>query len=104
MTLGMPRHSTFQLSLLAALFILAAGTSVRADDATPSTSSRHNTVYPSKHGVVRQYSLQDRVRYQLWNYSWKPDPNEPITRIEGRIGEQRVIVYQGDTIAGTSPT
>ncbi len=100
MTIGMPRHSTFPFSLLAALFILAAGTVVRADD---SSSSRHLTAYSSKHGVVRQYSLEDRVRYQLWNYTWKPDPNQAITRIEVRIGEQKVYVYQGDSIAGESP-
>lgn len=75
-----------------------------SSSSTSSTSSRHVTVYSSKKGgVVRQYTTEDRVRYQLWNYSWKPDPNQPITRIEVRIGEQKVYVYQGDSIAGESP-
>ncbi len=54
--------------------------------------------------MVRQYTQEDRVRYQLWNYTWKPDPNQPITRIEVRLGEQKVYVYQGDSVAGESPT
>ena len=62
-------------------------------------------IYSSKKGpVMRQYTETERVRYQLWNYTWKPDPNQPITRIEVRIGEQKVYVYQGDNIAGESPT
>jgi lipoprotein-anchoring transpeptidase ErfK/SrfK len=60
--------------------------------------------YSSKGIVLRQYSIQDRVRYQLWNYTWKPDPDKPITRIEVRIGEQKVVVFQGDDVAGVSPT
>jgi lipoprotein-anchoring transpeptidase ErfK/SrfK len=63
----------------------------------------HKSLYSSKKGIVRQYSPQDRVRYQLWDYTWKPDPTQPITRVEVRIGEQRVYVYQGDSLAGESP-
>jgi lipoprotein-anchoring transpeptidase ErfK/SrfK len=58
----------------------------------------------SKGPVSRQYTLEDRVKYQLWNYTWKPDPDKPITRIEVRIAEQKVVVYQGDEVAGMSPT
>jgi hypothetical protein len=58
----------------------------------------------SKQPVRRQYSPEDRVRYQLWDYRWDPQPDQPITRIEIRIGEQRVYVYQGDYVAGESPT
>ena len=67
-------------------------------------TTRTAPIYSSKQGVVRRYSQQDRVRYQLWNYTWKPDPDKPITRIEVRIGEQKVYVYQGDDVAGESPT
>jgi len=58
----------------------------------------------SKHTVRRQYTQDERVRYQLWDYSWNPEPDEPITRIEIRIGEQKVYVFQGDHVAGVSPT
>lgn len=79
-----------------------------ADNTTTAPSSAHNyrpqKVYSSKGTIVRQYTVEDRVRYQLWNYTWKPDPNKPITRIEVRISEQKVIVYQGDDVAGESPT
>jgi len=95
-------------------FLLVTAIGLRADDpdssstssAKPaSTSSHRQNVYSSKKGaVLRQYSLEDRVRYQLWNYKWNPDPNQPITRIEIRIGEQKVYVYQGDAVAGESPT
>ncbi len=84
------------------ILLLSLSHSLRADD-TSSTSTRKAQVYSSKTPVVRQYTLQERVRYQLWNYVWKPDPNQPITRIEVRIGEQKVYVYQGDRIAGISP-
>ncbi len=80
--------------------------SLRAQDSTttPPKVSHPKQPYSSKGVVLRQYSLQDRVRYQLWNYTWKPDPDKPITRIEVRIGEQKVVVYQGDDVAGVSPT
>lgn len=70
--------------------------------ADPDSSERNFFKSGSK-PVHRNYSMNDRVRYQLWNYDWHPDPSQPITRIEIRIGEQRVYVYQGDTIAGSSP-
>lgn len=92
------------------VFILALTTLVsglHADDSTTSTTGKSyvkSKVYSSKHVVLRQYTPEERVRYQLWDYIWKPDPNEPITRIEIRLGEQKVYVYQGDNIAGISPT
>ncbi|HEY0257674.1 MAG TPA: L,D-transpeptidase family protein [Candidatus Methylacidiphilales bacterium] len=62
------------------------------------------TSYSSKTAVVaRQYTRDDRIRYQLWNYTWKPDPTQPITRVEVRLGEQKVYVYQDDAVAGESP-
>jgi lipoprotein-anchoring transpeptidase ErfK/SrfK len=86
--------------------LLVVASTARADD---DSSSRHSSVfrssrsYTSKGPVLRQYTDTDRVRYQLWNYTWKPDPSQPITRIEVRIGEQKVYVYQGDDVAGVSP-
>jgi lipoprotein-anchoring transpeptidase ErfK/SrfK len=83
---------------------------LRADDFAATSAPKYAGVlhkagiYSSKEGpVVRQYTLAERVRYQLWNYDWKPDPNLPITRIEVRLGEQKVYVYQGDNVAGISP-
>lgn len=92
-------------ALLFAVYSLALTPSVQAQETTStSTASHPKQAYSSKGVVSRQYSVQDRVRYQLWNYTWKPDPNQPITRIEVRIGEQKVVVYQGDSVAGVSPT
>jgi len=91
----------YALALLILLPIL------RADDDSSSSSSRHSSVtkkYSSKSGVIREYEPEQRIRYQLWDYTWKPDPSQPITRIEVRIGEQKVYVYQGNTVAGISPT
>lgn len=85
------------------LFLLAAIPLLRADDSTSSTKPHATKTYSSKGTISRQYSQTDRVRYQLWNYTWKPDPNQPITRIEVRIGEQQVYVFQGDDVAGKSP-
>jgi hypothetical protein len=94
---------SFRLILAMALF--ASAPTLRANDSDDSArSSHHEIVYSSKEGVIRQYTPEDRVRYQLWDYTWKPDPNQPITRVEVRIGEQKVYVFQGDEIAGVSPT
>ncbi len=57
----------------------------------------------SKAPVVRQYTLADRVKYQLWDYVWKPKPDEAISRIVINISEQKVFVYQGSYLAGRSP-
>ena len=100
--------SIFRVALVVCAVVIGMGcVKVYADDTTPSTttSTHRQKIYSSKNGaILRQYSDQDRVRYQLWNYTWKPDPNQPITRIEVRIGEQKVYVYQGDEVAGESPT
>jgi lipoprotein-anchoring transpeptidase ErfK/SrfK len=96
------RRLSFSRGLFFAMTLVATMTGLKGSDA--STSSRKETVYSSKHGVVRQYSQEDRIRYQLWDYTWKPDPTQPITRIEVRLGDQKVLVYQGDAIAGESPT
>jgi lipoprotein-anchoring transpeptidase ErfK/SrfK len=88
--LGLAGVTTF------ALLLATLGARGDDDDARPK-------VFSSKLPVVRQYTLDERIRYQLWDYVWKPDPTQPITRIEVRLGEQRVYVYQGDKIAGESP-
>jgi lipoprotein-anchoring transpeptidase ErfK/SrfK len=89
------------LVLFGMMLIAWSGASVRADDEESSRSSR---TYSSKGAVVRQYTLDDRIRYQLWDYTWKPDPNQPITRIRIDLGQQRVYVYQGKNLAAESPT
>jgi hypothetical protein len=96
--------NTIARGFILAMALLAAMPGLRADDSTSSRTSHKGSVYSSKHGVVRLYSEEDRVRYQLWNYTWKPNPDLPITRVEIRLGEQKVYVYQGDDIAGVSPT
>jgi lipoprotein-anchoring transpeptidase ErfK/SrfK len=83
--------------LLALIFPASA---LRADDYSRNHSSQS---YSSKGPVLRQYTLQDRIRYQLWDYTWNPNPDEPITRIRISLGQQKVYVYQGDDIAGESP-
>jgi len=87
-----------------AVMVMLTGTG-RADnpDSDSSRTSHKALSYSSKGTVKRQYTTEDRVRYQLWDYTWKPDETQPITRVEIRIGEQKVYVYQGDRVAGTSP-
>jgi lipoprotein-anchoring transpeptidase ErfK/SrfK len=87
-------------------FIPVGSSLLRADNTSSSRYSApaHSaSAYSSKGTVLRQYTVTDRVRYQLWNYNWHPNPSEPITRVEIRIGEQHVYVYQGDDVAGDSP-
>jgi lipoprotein-anchoring transpeptidase ErfK/SrfK len=99
-------HSLFLFLACAALVLLAGVVGTQAEDSSSNntTSTRKAPIYSSKQGVLRRYTEQDRIRYQLWNYTWKPDPDKPITRIEVRLGEQKVYVYQGDDVAGVSPT
>jgi lipoprotein-anchoring transpeptidase ErfK/SrfK len=75
--------------------------SARADDYSSRNNSRS---YTSKGPVLRQYSLDDRIRYQLWDYTWNPEADEPITKIVVNLGKQRVYVYQDGHLAGESPT
>ena len=86
------------------LVLATAVSTLRAEDYWADrhgTSSTHS--YTTKGPVLRQYTLQDRVRYQLWDYKWSPIPDQPISHIVINIGEQRVYVYQGDHVAGDSP-
>jgi lipoprotein-anchoring transpeptidase ErfK/SrfK len=86
-------------------FLAIIPTLCAADDSKTETNHvSHTPTYSSKGAVHRQYTPDDRVRYQLWNYTWNPDPSLPITRVEVRLGEQKVYVYQGDKVAGVSPT
>jgi lipoprotein-anchoring transpeptidase ErfK/SrfK len=86
-------------------FLLIAGlliVPVRADSGWFSSTSKDQAAY-SKQPVSRNYSEADRVRYQLWPYTWHPEPDEPITHITINIAKQMVYVYQGDHLAATSP-
>jgi lipoprotein-anchoring transpeptidase ErfK/SrfK len=91
------------LVVLAATAIMSLNGPASAQS-TSNTTAERKTSYDSKHTVRRQYTLDERIRYQLWDYSWNPEPDQPITRIEVRIGEQKVYVYQDDHVAGISPT
>ena len=77
------------------LLVTPALAQSREDDSSYRPSSRQ--------AVSRSYSMEDRVKYQLWNYYWRPDASQPITRIVVRIKEQRVYVYQGSNIIASSP-
>jgi lipoprotein-anchoring transpeptidase ErfK/SrfK len=96
--------ASFWTTLLALLgaALLAAPFSARADSDW-FRSSHSSQQEASKGPVMRNYSTEDRVRYQLWNYSWHPNPDEPITHIKISIGDQKVYVYQGDALAAESP-
>jgi hypothetical protein len=98
---GMSRW--FVVLLMAAVVLLVNGPS-RAQSLSNDTPAEHHVSSDTKHVVRRQYSEEERVRYQLWDYTWNPEPDEPITRIEVRIGEQKVYVYQDEHVAGISPT
>jgi len=95
------RTSTWLARCIAACLLLVM---ILTANGTARAQSQNKASYDSKHTVRRQYSEDERVRYQLWDYSWNPQPDEPITRIEVRIGEQKVYVYQDDYVAGVSPT
>jgi lipoprotein-anchoring transpeptidase ErfK/SrfK len=88
----------FALLLGVALFALPA----RADNSWFSSTHHSAPDYP-KGPVSRNYSQDDRVRYQLWPYTWNPEPDEPITHITINIAQQMVYVYQGDHLAAKSP-
>lgn len=86
--------------LLLGLALLASP--ARADSDWFSSTHKKQTEYP-KGPVARNYSEDDRVRYQLWPYSWHPLPDEPIDHITINIAKQMVYVYQGDHLAASSP-
>jgi hypothetical protein len=88
--------------IVGSLALLSASARAAGDESNGPAERKAS--YDSKHVVRRQYSETERVRYQLWDYTWDPVADEPITRIEVRIGEQKVYVYQGDHVAGMSPT
>jgi lipoprotein-anchoring transpeptidase ErfK/SrfK len=86
------------LVLVLALFAGPA----RADSGWFTSTHTKQVQYP-KGPVSRNYSSDDRVRYQLWPYSWHPLPDEPIDHITINIAKQMVYVYQGDHLAASSP-
>jgi lipoprotein-anchoring transpeptidase ErfK/SrfK len=97
-------RSSFAFWTLALLTLFTFSSALPADDSASSRFLHKIGIYSSKSGSVhREYTPQERVRYQLWDYTWKPDPDKAITRIEIRIGEQKVYVYQDDNIAAISP-
>jgi lipoprotein-anchoring transpeptidase ErfK/SrfK len=65
----------------------------------PGNSPFYHTSPTSGH----QYTMADRIRYQLWDYTWKPDADKPISRIEVRISDQIIYVFQENKIVAQSP-
>jgi lipoprotein-anchoring transpeptidase ErfK/SrfK len=98
-------NMSLRLALLAIVHLMAVALLAlpgRADSNWFNSTHKNEQQYP-KGPVSRSYSLEDRVRYQLWPYMWNPDPDEPITHIVINIGKQMVYVYQGDRLAAQSP-
>ena len=97
---ALSRLAVFALAPVLAALLLASP--AHADNDWFSSTHKHETQYP-KGPVSRNYSVDDRVRYQLWPYVWNPEPDEPITHITINIAQQMVYVYQGDHLAAKSP-
>lgn len=58
----------------------------------------------SKHGATTQYrKTLTVVRTQDWPFRWEPDPAKPITRVEIKLGEQRIYFMQGPVVVGEGP-
>jgi lipoprotein-anchoring transpeptidase ErfK/SrfK len=94
-----------RLALFAFVYLMAVALATgpaRADSNWFNSTHKNQQQYP-KGPVSRNYSMDDRVRYQLWPYMWNPQPDEPITHIVINIAQQMVFVYQGDHLAAKSP-
>ena len=86
-----------KIALILALGVLggeALGITAQASPTSP---------YSSKGPRLTSFTEQDRIKSQLWDYIWVPIPIQPVTRIEVRISEQKVYIYQFNYLAGTSP-
>jgi hypothetical protein len=94
------RLALFAVVHLMAVALLALPT--RADSNWFNSTHKSEQQYPQG-PVSRNYSMDDRVRYQLWPYIWNPEPDEPITHVVINIAQQMVFVYQGDHLAAKSP-
>jgi lipoprotein-anchoring transpeptidase ErfK/SrfK len=98
--------TSFRLALFAIVHLgLVALVAVPAQADTDWFKSTHKSQVPSANGPIsRHYSMDERIRFQLWSYVWTPLPNVPITHITVNLGQQMVYVYQGDHLAAKSPT
>jgi len=88
----------------AALLILSA--SARADDeADDSDSGGSGQNISSKGGSLKRHSgevVDWWYNRALMPLVWDPDPAKPISKIEIRIGECKLFVYQGDKVVGAT--
>ena len=92
------------LSVMVVAFLLSSNAMKGDDDYYKSRHPSSSSGYSSKgSSVMRNYSMDERIRYQLWDYRWSPNPDEPITRIKISLGDQRVYVYQNSVLAAESP-
>jgi lipoprotein-anchoring transpeptidase ErfK/SrfK len=98
-----PAFLPFSGSLRLLAFLALSWLASPSLHATDYDSRDNSRAYATKTTVLRQYSLEDRIRYQLWDYTWHPDPSEPITRVKISLSQQRVYVYQDDNLAAESP-
>lgn len=64
-----------------------------------STKVRSN----SKRSTTQYRQPLSVVRTQDWPFRWEPETGKPITRIEIRLGEQRIYVMQGSLVVGEGP-
>lgn len=90
--------------LLIFIGLQAAYGSVPTDSAD-DFSVRNKFLRTSSRGY--QLSAKERwlkmLRTQNFDFTWNPVPNQPITRLEIRVSEQKAYVYQNDQIVGITP-
>lgn len=97
--------------LLLLAFTTSFATARAEDDEDKDKSSKSSftvemprTRSGSKHGATTQYRKSlSVVRTQDWPFRWEPDPAKPITRVEIKLGEQRIYFMQGALVVGEGP-
>ncbi len=85
--------SAYSVVLFAATFLGPNGPA-QASDATHGFSqvvSSKGSLKPTEH-----YGFDPMSAFHLMPIVWRPDPAKPISRIEVRLGECKLFVYQGE--------
>ncbi|HEY8965211.1 MAG TPA: L,D-transpeptidase family protein [Candidatus Methylacidiphilales bacterium] len=93
----------FAILLFVALLAWAAPrATVLADEATDDLESRGfaNPAAPAPQADRRVVDYWGNRA--LMPLVWNPDPAQPLTRIEIRLGECKLFVYQGDRLVGAT--
>jgi lipoprotein-anchoring transpeptidase ErfK/SrfK len=94
----------------AALYAEDDDDDVKKDKNRDKVKASEETAVPrsgSKHGattaIPKTYNASSPVYTQDWPFRWEPDPTRTITRIEIKLGEQRIYFLQGNLLIGESP-